>query len=396
MDLTTDLESGSPDFPIPENEQERLEKLHEYNILETPEDPTFDRLTRLASEYFDVPIALISLLDENRQWFKAYEGLDFRETDRSCAFCNYVLTDETVLVIEDTTNDPRVQDNPLVVDEPGLRFYAGAPLETDDGLILGTFCILDTQPGTLSDDDVEVLKLLAMEALSQIQLRYRQNEIEQKNEELLKTRKKLESSLESRETLMSELIHRTKNNFSLISSLFRIQKRKVDGSEAVSVLDRAQNRVQTMSLVHEKLHSLDGTDELNLKSYLYQLAEDLLRSLTAEDQFIEVSYDFDKVLVSSQQAVSLGLILNELITNAVQHAFGEDDGLLELQLSENGDSVRLVLVDDAGNLPGDFSIESSDSLGVQLVQTLAEDHLDGTVRIESDDRTSFFVDFPLK
>ena len=128
--------------PLPRSEKERLERLRKYQILDTPSEDAFDRITRIVSTTLGVPISLVSLVDENRQWFKAKHGLDVEETPREIAFCAHAILDDKVLVVEDTMNDERFIDNPLVTGGPLIRFYAGAPLITSDGEKLEFFALI--------------------------------------------------------------------------------------------------------------------------------------------------------------------------------------------------------------------------------------------------------------
>lgn len=130
-------------------------------ILDTPPEERFDRLTRLAATVFDVPIALVSLVDANRQWFKSCIGIDDSETDRSISFCAHALERDDALVVEDALADPRFATNPFVVDEPHVRFYAGQPLRISEGSALGTLCIIDRRPRPFSDRDRTILAELA-------------------------------------------------------------------------------------------------------------------------------------------------------------------------------------------------------------------------------------------
>lgn len=133
-------------IPIPQNDTARIDALNAYDVLDTPKEMSFDALTRLAARIFGVPIALVSLVDEDRQWFKSAHGLDAEQTPRDQAFCTYAVMDDEPLIVHDATQDERFKDNPLVTGEPGIRFYAGAPLVTPDSYRIGTFCIIDTKP----------------------------------------------------------------------------------------------------------------------------------------------------------------------------------------------------------------------------------------------------------
>jgi hypothetical protein len=144
--------------PIPENEARRLATLESLGLLDTPPELRFDRITRLASKFFDVPIALISLVDFDRQWFKSCVGLDISETSRESSFCAHALASATTIVVNDALIDLRFAENPLVIGHPRVRFYAGAPLVMSDGSVLGTLCILDTRPRIFRPADVEMLE----------------------------------------------------------------------------------------------------------------------------------------------------------------------------------------------------------------------------------------------
>ncbi len=157
---------------LPENEQQRLAVLRSYHVLDTLPEPAFDEVAELASLICKTPIALISLVDEHRQWFKARVGLDATETPRDLAFCAHaILTPEHALVVEDTLLDTRFADNPLVAEQPKIRFYAGWPLCATSGEALGTLCVIDQEPHRMAPEQLEALRLLARQVMSQLELR---------------------------------------------------------------------------------------------------------------------------------------------------------------------------------------------------------------------------------
>jgi len=145
----------------PENEQARLNGLKSLGILDTPRSERFDCITRIASRLFQAPIAIVSLIDENRQWFKSSSGLDNRETHRDISFCGHAILQDTVFVIPDTFKDNRFFDNPLVLNDPFIRFYAGCPLTMNDGSKIGTLCIIDHKPRSFEKADITLLEDLA-------------------------------------------------------------------------------------------------------------------------------------------------------------------------------------------------------------------------------------------
>lgn len=146
---------------LPRNEAGRVATLHSLGMLDTPREDRFDHYTRVTARIFDTPIAAISLVDRDRQWFKSAEGLDVDETPRNISLCGHAILGDGVFEVRDARRDPRFRDNPLVLEPPHLRFYAGAPLRAPDGHKLGTLCIIDTSPRQLSDADKGKLKRLA-------------------------------------------------------------------------------------------------------------------------------------------------------------------------------------------------------------------------------------------
>jgi GAF domain-containing protein len=135
----------------PADEERRLASLRALRILDTEPDERFDRITRLASALFNAPIALVSLVDEDRQWFKSCYGLNVKETSRDAAFCAHVVYDREPMVVPDALLDARFAENPLVIREPRIRFYAGYPLILDNGACIGTLCVFDTRPRSVDE-----------------------------------------------------------------------------------------------------------------------------------------------------------------------------------------------------------------------------------------------------
>jgi diguanylate cyclase (GGDEF)-like protein len=157
--------------PLPSNEASRLESLEGYEILDTASDEIFERTTRLASTILKCPISLISFVDKERQWFKSHLGLKECETPRSVSFCAHAILSDDILVIEDATKDERFCDNPLVVGDPKIRFYAGAPLITADGHKLGTLCVIDSVSREVEKRELDALRDLASMVIVELELR---------------------------------------------------------------------------------------------------------------------------------------------------------------------------------------------------------------------------------
>ncbi len=148
--------------PIPENETARINALYNLNILDTPAEERYDRITRLARRLFNVPVALISIIDTDRQWFKSVQGLNIKETPRDISFCGHAIMQQEPLVVEDALQDKRFHDNPLVVKDPKIRFYAGQPLMNAAGMKVGTLCLIDHTPRKITEEELQLLKDLAI------------------------------------------------------------------------------------------------------------------------------------------------------------------------------------------------------------------------------------------
>lgn len=155
--------------PAPDNEAERLAALYALLILDTPREERFDRIVAFATSEFDVPIALISLIDGERQWFKSNVGMPMCETGRDVSFCGHAILRDDIMVIPDAADDARFADNPMVTGSPHIRFYAGAPLLTPQGHALGTLCIIDTKPRQLDEIELAILSTLRGLVMQELQ-----------------------------------------------------------------------------------------------------------------------------------------------------------------------------------------------------------------------------------
>ena len=157
--------------PLPSDEPERLDAVRRYDVLDTPPDGAFDRVTRLAARLFDVPISIISIVDHDRIWFKSHHGLDVTEIDRAPGLCASAICEVEPWIVNDARVDPRTLENSLVAGELGLRFYVGVPLRTADGHNLGTLNVIDFEPRTVTDEELQTLQELAGVVMDELELR---------------------------------------------------------------------------------------------------------------------------------------------------------------------------------------------------------------------------------
>lgn len=175
--------------PLPATEKKRLKVLWQYEVLDTVPEEVFDDLTELAARICEAPIAMITLVDEDRQWFKSKVGVTVNETSRDISFCAHAIGQPDLFIVPDATKDERFAQNPLVTSEPKVRFYAGAPLVTPDGHALGTLCVIDKVPRELRPDQKSALRVLARHVMTQLELRRHSIELskEQKQRERLQS-----------------------------------------------------------------------------------------------------------------------------------------------------------------------------------------------------------------
>jgi len=188
---------------IPDNESIRLAALTEYNILDTLPEQAYDQLTELASSICNMPIALISLIDEKRQWFKSHYGIKEQETSRDIAFCAHAIHHEQVFEVKNCRKDKRFHDNPLVTGPTNVSFYAGAPLITPQGLRLGTLCVIDNKPSKLNNIQKKQLAIIAQQVVVQLELR----KAIQIQKDLLSTSNKLTKTLSSKNKELEQFVY---------------------------------------------------------------------------------------------------------------------------------------------------------------------------------------------
>ncbi len=355
---------------IPSDEINRLAAVRRYDILDTPPDGTFDRITAIAARRFAVPISVISIVDEDRIWFKSHHGLPVEQIDRAPGLCASAILGDVPYLVEDARTDPRSLANPLVAGEFGLRFYAAVPLTTSDGYNLGTLCVIDREPRTIDKAQIEDLKDLASVVMDQMEMR-------------LSAR-----SAVSRAQLMArEIDHRVMNSLQFVSGLLSMQSRSPDIGEAAAHLQLAANRVAAVAQVHRHFYA-DEANEVSCVIFLRRLCEDLSAIL---DREIVVEGDDDKVPTTWIQPI--GLIANELVTNAAKHGAGR----IDVTYRAADGAHRLVVCDQGLGLPADFDPASDRaSLGMRVVTSLAK-QLDGAMqagRRQEGDGACFTVQFP--
>ena len=326
---------------------ERLIVLRSYDILDTPREAKFDAIVQLAAELCETPIAVMNLIDDERQWFKSEVGLGIRETPIDTSICSHVILQPGLTIIHDTLRDPRMSDNPLCLTDPHLRFYAGALLEGDDGLPVGTLCVLDHKPRDLTDRQKRVLTVLADQIMAQLRLR-----------------RELQVAVELRQ----EVDHRVKNSLSIVSSLLGLQANQSDDENVGLALRSARDRVAAIASIHDQLHEANSSTVVDIGRFAHQLAESL-GSKTRRD--VDIRSDVPSVEIAARDGVNVGIILNELVTNALRHGFALDSqGQISISGQISDGRLKISVADTGRGLPANFDPAHSSGLGMRLALSL--------------------------
>ena len=346
---------------IPANEPERLAALRRYDVLDTPPDGSFDRITQLAADLFSAPISIVSLVDHDRIWFKAHHGLDVAQIDREPGLCASAILHSDAWLLEDARADPRSLANPLVAGDFGLRFYLGIPLRTHDGFNLGTLCVIDREPRTVSQQQIDQLTHLASLVMDQMELRL---SARRAVSELSGAVEAKDEALRRQALLAKEIDHRVKNSFALIASLLALQSREA-APDAAEQINHAARRVASLARAHEHIYTADDVQFVNVRDYLVRLALDLTNLLPGADPS-NITVDAADIELTSDRIVAMGLVVNELVTNAAKHGATK----ITIRFHYDGDDRVLTVTNNGASLPPGFDIHQSKGLGLKIVSAL--------------------------
>jgi two-component sensor histidine kinase len=357
---------------IPPDEVERMRAVQRYDILDTPPDGAFDRVTALAARRFNVPISIVSIVDNDRIWFKSHHGLPIRQIGRDPGLCASAILKTEPYVLENASVDPRSLANPLVAGDFGLRFYAGVPLRTSDGYNLGTLCVIDKEPRPIDQAQIDDLKDLASIVMDQMEVR-------------LSAR----LAVAKTQMLAREIDHRVMNSLQFIAGMLAMQSRSVNPTDAATQLKIAADRVAAVGRVHRHFYAEEPTESVSCTTFIKRLCDDLSSILDAR-----INVEGDEGDIPTTLIQPIGLLINELVINAAKHGAGR----IDVSYRARGDERILIVCDHGNGLPLDFDLENSNTgLGMKVIRLLTK-QLHGVITAEANPGGAgacFTIEFPV-
>ncbi len=328
--------------PFPPNEGERLDALRTYGVLDTPAEPGFDRITALAAEIFEAPIALVSLVDADRQWFKARCGLDAQETPRALAFCAWAILGDEVFVVPDATADDRFADSPLVTGPPHIRTYAGAPLIAPGGQKLGTLCIIYDRVTAVSEARLRQLRSLAALVVDELELRRLQREDRA-------ARREAEAANESKSAFLANMSHEIRTPMNGVIGMLHLLLEERLPVEAKSHAEAAHAAAQGLMRLLDDVLDISRLEsgELRLETTSFDPADVArkvisLFSARAIEKGLELTLHVDSAVPEFVEGDPLRLcqVLSNLVSNAIKFT-GAGRVYLGVSFMRSDDGPRL-------------------------------------------------------
>ena len=395
---------------IPEDDLKRVEALKAYSILDTLPEEEYDDITLLASQICNTPVSLISLIDDNRQWFKSHHGLDATETPRDIAFCAHAINEQDQLfIVNDSRKDVRFHDNPLVTGDPYVIFYAGMPLVSADGYSLGTLCVIDHQPRNLDESQIKALKALSGQIGRLFELRKKSLKLEATVSELAMQNKVLEK-------FAGIAAHDIKSPLSIIvmmSELFEKQyagQLDETGRELLKMIGSSSLKLIQLidGILHYSRHSsVLQADKQDL--CLNRLVSELIH-LVDPNREVQILTFPDKDIWIYSNKIALEQIFLNLLTNSIKYnkqekpvisiSIEEDNLVTKINVADNGPGVRpedrerIFEIFETGGDVDKFG-ESGNGIGLATVKTLVKG-LGGDIRLVTGSEAGANFEFTIK
>jgi len=335
--------------PIPPNEAERLAALRSFEVLDTESELMFEDLVKVAAMVCGTPIAAVSLVDANRQWFKSWVGPLSQSTSRDISFCGHaILEPGDLFLVPDTQKDPRFTDNQLVTDEPMIRFYAGMPLVDSEGNALGTLCAVDRRPRQLTDDQQDCLRALGRQAAIQLEYRRSLNMAERAKKEIEEKRREAIQSSAAKEAFIATISHELRTPMNGVIGVSQMLRSTGLTVQQARLVDTMEECASSLMVVLNDIIEFSNTESgrIVLKSVPFQpmeLVKDLVKLFQpiakAKDLLVESAGTVSEILHGD--VVRIRQALNSLIDNAVKYS---NTGIVRVEAKEIGRSTSVVMV----------------------------------------------------
>ncbi len=391
-----------PTSIIPSNDTVRLEKLYEYKILDTHSEDTFDKIALLAAQIFNTTSAFISFVDQDRVFFKSNLSLlKQSQVDRKDSLCSLAILNENTTVFADTHTYPDLMKSPYVAAEDGIRFYAAAPLKTPEGFIIGTVCVIDSQPREVNDSQLDMLNTLSKIVINKLESR-------------LRYRKSIESQID----LMNIALHEIKNplaSISLANDILRKDSSKLERMTGMikSCVNRIQSKLTDLlkQSEEEETRMILSIERVDLNEILNKILTNFELQATKKSQTITLEHDTTLPEIEADK-VKISDVLHNLVSNALKYSYPgttvriiakKEDGCIKIEVQDEGQGLDK---DDVGKLFTKFAKlsakptgkETSNGLGLSITKSFVELH-NGTIEARSEGKnkgTSFIVTLPLR
>lgn len=406
--------------PIPVNEQERLQELIRYEVLYTQYEEDFDQIVQLASAICKTPISTITLLDFNKQWFKAKIGIDNAEGDRDISFCGHaIVQDEAIMIVNDALEDQRFVDNPLVLGDPNIRFYAGYSLVSPSGYKLGTLCVIDRVPRSLTAEQELTLKTLGNQVVKLFELRLRNKEAESRNKLIEEQKKQLEESKSVQSKIISIIAHDVRGPVTSLKTMIELTKAKsLTEAETVHLFDMLDKQLDgTLDMLTNLVDwgsMLLKKGKLSISSVnISSVVEKIIKNLSP---MVQMKKNKFQNLVPPEAEVmadenTLRFILRNIISNANKFT-SEGTITIHIQPNENKNILSIIVSDTGCGMPLEIqqqlfnpakrhsregtNKEKGSGLGLLLAKEFAEAmHASIDVQSDTGKGTSFSVTLPV-
>jgi signal transduction histidine kinase len=393
----------------PDHEENRLAALNSYNILDTANEKDFDDLTILASAICQTPMAFISLIDDKRQWFKSRKGISESETPIDISFCVHTIaSDNDIMIVEDANKDERFAENPLVIGDDKITFYAGVPLINEDGFALGSLCVVDQKQKQLTDEQTVALKIIAKQVVDKLELRKKAIELELVNKELIKSNLFIQKFA----TMAAHDIRNPMSSILLTAQSMKLRMQKLGDTKCEELVDININSTKRLMALLDDMLAYSKAPALLLTQRETINLSELLMTVTGMISVpvnFNIQFPVEKYLLTVS-AVALQQIFINLLTNAIRYndkaqghvniRFSEDDKHYYFEIEDNGIGIAREYHEKIFN--NNFTLNIADrydkkgsGIGLSTVKEIIKS-LQGKISVNSiiGQFTTFYISLP--